>query len=289
MMPARFDKLARLALVVAAAVLLLVLAAGLSTLAFRSEWFGATAPGGGGGPDAVPGWDWVRGFAVAGAISLGLLFIVSLILAPMNRNMLPRRRSALLSLLLFVLVLAIMRPETLRALTALRPPPSVTEQATPPAASSVAPPPFAEPLAFVASLAAAVVLVWLGLQVWKAMRLRPQSPPVPVPRQVAEAAQAALQALHEGAPLTNVIVRCYRDMNRLVAERHAVVREAGVTPREFVAAMRRAGVPGRPVEQLTTLFERTRYGARPLGAPEEADAVRCLQALAAALEPGREH
>ena len=288
-MPARFDKFGRVLLVVAAAVLLLILAASLSTMTFRSDWFGASAPTTTGGPDAVPGWDWVRGFVIAGVVSFGLLFIVSLILAPRKQSLLPSRRSAVLSFVLFLLVLAIMRPETLRALTSLTAPPASTEQATPPASSPLAPPVTSEPLAYIASLAAAAVLVLLGWQVWRALRPPPEASPVSVSRQVADTAQAALQALHEGAPLRNVILRCYHDMNRLVAERHAVVREAGVTPREFVDLMRRAGVPGRPVEQLTTLFELARYGDKPLGAREEREAVACLEDLAAALEPGREH
>jgi hypothetical protein len=277
-----------LGLLAGAAISLLILASSLSTLSFRLDWLGVTgSAAGGAGPGANPNWDWLKFLFEAGVIALAVLFVLSLLFAPRSQLAKSRRNYSLLFLLFLIAVFAILRPEALRAVVnSLRVIPPA-DQSTP-APVSAPSPPAAGPLVYVASLAAAALLMLLAWGLWKAVRRLPEPASASVPRQVAQTAQAALQALHAGAPLPNVIMRCYRDMNRLVAEHNAVVRDAAATPREFVERMEEAGVPGRPAEQLTTLFEAARYSARPMGPLDEAEAEACLQALAAALEPGRE-
>lgn len=127
---------------------------------------------------------------------------------------------------------------------------------------------FALALALAAGIAG---LIWTLLR-----RLSPQSTPMD---ELAQEAQAALEALQSGADFRNTIIRCYREMSEVLRARRGIQRDGAMTPREFEAQLAHHGLPGGPVHQLTLLFEQVRYGADAPGEMEEDRALTCLTAI----------
>jgi hypothetical protein len=140
--------------------------------------------------------------------------------------------------------------------------------------------------AFTSLTLAAFAVLMIGLLVWGLSRRRGQPAPMFL-EQIAEEAQGALAALQAGGDLRNAIIRAYREMNRVVFEARGVARAREVTPHEFEQQLQRAGLPAEPVHDLTHLFEEARYGAKEMGAAEEALAVASLTAIIAACAEGK--
>jgi hypothetical protein len=194
---------------------------------------------------------------------------------------------SLLAWIAALLLIAWLRPDVLSRLTLMTGlqnlgalPPAATDGTRALDPFAAGPP---EWLVILLSLTATILLTFLGWRVWLWSRARFMPPPEPLPQRLAQTAQDALRALQGGGGLHNTILRCYQQMSDLVAERRGVQRQAFMTPREFVQWMEQAGIPREPVQRLTRLFELVRYGAKSLGAPEEAEAVACLTALAETL------
>jgi hypothetical protein len=287
-MPARANWLWRLGLIVIALAALVILAASLSTPTFTFSGTGidfwASSPGDSGtNPDARLGK-----FLIGAGLILALTLVVAnMLLASRRKRPLARVNYSVISVVLTLLIIAVLHPEVLERLQ-FSPPPAAPSAATPAPGASPAAIPAALPEALVygVSLAAAVLLVVLIWAVWKVVRRPRAQAQAPLAQQAAQMAQAALADWESGSPLASVIIRCYGEMSQLVAEKRAVQRSADMTPREFVERLEKAGVPGQPAQELTTLFELARYSTCPLGASEEAAARACLSALAKALETG---
>jgi hypothetical protein len=92
-------------------------------------------------------------------------------------------------------------------------------------------------------------------------------------------AERALQALHAGADLKNVIIRCYRQMSNLLQKKQDIELEDAMTAREFERLLVARGIPQAPVNQLTRLFETARYSSRLPDLDDERKAVECLKAI----------
>lgn len=132
-------------------------------------------------------------------------------------------------------------------------------------------------------------LVWLvilavsaggiGLGVWFFLRHRETAQPLD--RLLEEAANAA-QALTSGEEPRSVIIACYMNMTKILQEERGIERGQAVTPREFIHLLENMGLPAEPVRQLTGLFETVRYGAQPVSAQAEEQALECLNAIVAA-------
>jgi hypothetical protein len=90
------------------------------------------------------------------------------------------------------------------------------------------------------------------------------------------AARAAMD-LEKGAELSDVVLRCYRDMCAILGRKVAMRRE--MTAREFAQRLQQAGVREVEVLRLTALFERVRYGRHVAVPDERAEAVALLQAI----------
>ncbi len=277
----------RIVLMVSGLAALLILAGSLSTATLGTDWttMDFWLGSGGSGPTGSGLRLSSRVVIVASLIVLLTLVAANLLLASRRRWPLGRMSFSVFGMLLTLLIIAMLRPEVLQRLQLLAPPaaPAATTSAsavnTPPVPAALS-----DALVYVVSLAAAgsvMLLVWL---IWRRVR-RPQPPgEATVARQAAQAAQTALADWQSGSPLADVIIRCYREMSELVAEKRSLQRAAHMTPREFVQRLEKAGVPAQPTQQLTALFELARYSPQPLGAPEEAAARACLTALAEALE-----
>jgi hypothetical protein len=286
-MQSRRDRFWRIALMVCGLAALLVLAASLSTSTLGTDW------------TAMDFWNSSAGSSASGSglrrsskiiivaslILLLTLVAANILLASRRRWPMSRMSFSLFGMMLTLLIIAMLRPDILQRLQ-LSPPAADTSAATSASAANAPPVPAVLPvaLAYVVSLAAAglaILLVWMTWRLVRRPQLRSEDR---VARQAAQAAQTALADWQSGSPLADVIIRCYREMSELVAEKRSVQRAAHMTPREFVRRLEKAGVPAQPTQQLTALFELARYSPQPLGAPEEAAARACLKALAEALE-----
>lgn len=96
---------------------------------------------------------------------------------------------------------------------------------------------------------------------------------------IGQEAQGAWLALRSGVGLREVIIRCYRQMSLVLAEKQGLERKEFMTTGEFETLLAEAGFPSEPIWQLTRLFERIRYGkGQPVPADEQ-HAVQCLEAI----------
>ena len=141
------------------------------------------------------------------------------------------------------------------------------------------PAPPSEEFVWIASLAIVVIglvlLLWLGRR-WLFSR---QSTAL---IQIAEEADRARDALVGGDMLEDVVIRSYRQMNKIVAEARELRRSPSATPREFENTLVGAGLPQDPLDDLTKLFEQVRYGGLVTGPAERQTAIDSLTAIAAA-------
>ena len=266
-----------------AVVALLVLASGLATLRFRpGHLYDLGAPPaatGAPGQVAVAQWvppPWLGVVVTLIVLALLLATVVNLILSrEFRREMFIRVISMLLAVLIFYLLIAALRGNTLQGDRA----PIQTGAPPPPL------PPAGEPFpTFVANpapwlvIAISVVLaalllggIWL---LWRRMRPRPD----PLAR-LADEARAALADLEAGENLTDTVLRCYVEMSRVLSQQRGLDRPRDMTPREFERQLAAAGLRDEHIQQLTRLFERVRYGARQPNEREERAAVACLTAI----------
>lgn len=100
----------------------------------------------------------------------------------------------------------------------------------------------------------------------------------------ARIAQTSLHDLSKGTQWEDVIIRSYMQMGDVVRERRGIYRQQAMTPHEFTQRLEKAGLPSHPVQQLTRLFERVRYGTYNPGQYEVDEAVDCLNAISACFE-----
>ncbi len=96
---------------------------------------------------------------------------------------------------------------------------------------------------------------------------------------IAREAIAALQAIESGQDLKNVIIRSYMQMVRITKEEKGIERLDSETPREFERLLISHGMPIQPVQQLTRLFEKVRYGSKNPDLQDERAAIECLSAI----------
>ena len=87
----------------------------------------------------------------------------------------------------------------------------------------------------------------------------------------------AVSDLQQGRELSDVILRCYRDMYQVLSGKVSAPHR--LTAREFVRQLQRAGVREREVQRLTSLFERVRYGRLESDPRQRAEAVELLNTI----------
>ena len=116
----------------------------------------------------------------------------------------------------------------------------------------------------------------LSWVVWRMLRNRPIGEELGVPNVGRIAAQAALD-LEKGAELPDVVLRCYRDMCKILGRK--VVLRQEMTAREFAQYLQEAGVREAEVARLTSLFEQVRYGQYDAGPEERVEAIALLLAI----------
>lgn len=99
---------------------------------------------------------------------------------------------------------------------------------------------------------------------------------------LAEIAGQALDEIKAGKDWGDAILNCYGGMLQAVTDNKKMILDESLTPAEFVAFMVRARLPVGPVERLTALFERVRYGGKTASRGEIEEATACLADIVAA-------
>lgn len=146
---------------------------------------------------------------------------------------------------------------------------------TPPLVAPAPPPGWMPPaITFILAFALAGAA---GLVYWLFLR-----PPKPVSdlKELVDEIQEAIDDLEAGADLRQTVIRCYREMNRVVQRSIGVRREEAATPREFERMLIKRGLPSQEVADLTRLFEAARYGGQVNRPDEKAQAIACLKNIA---------
>jgi hypothetical protein len=100
-------------------------------------------------------------------------------------------------------------------------------------------------------------------------------------------ANIALQAIREGKDLRNIIINCYLQFNLIIKEELEIEREKSMTAREFEISLLDKGIPIESIHQLTTLFEKVRYGNKPTDHDDEHIAIDSLSTIKTSCQKNR--
>jgi hypothetical protein len=120
------------------------------------------------------------------------------------------------------------------------------------------------------------LLVLLGLSIRYIFKSKPLQEGLEAP-QVVQIVANAVKELERGGELSDTVLRCYRDMCRILGRKVAMSRD--LTAREITQLLLQTGIREREVTRLTDLFERVRYGRFVTGASEQAEALALLKAI----------
>ncbi|MGD2158129.1 MAG: DUF4129 domain-containing protein [Anaerolineales bacterium] len=102
--------------------------------------------------------------------------------------------------------------------------------------------------------------------------------------QIGREAQLAISKLQAGQGMTDTILACYFEMNRILGVKKGIHRADSTTPREFEQELKELGLPQKSLESLTRLFEQARYGRKEFKASQHQEAIACLNEIAKASE-----
>jgi len=268
---------------------LLLLATGLDGLTFLPGTPFATVAEGDFGP-YLPSATFI--FVMFGALAFFIIGIM--LLLPWTRRQI---KLVLMGFFVFLIALLIMMAAAMTAHQALPaslstptpvllPTPQVVEEdedVLPEPGVDVANQNFSEPaispwVSFFLSLGM-VLLVFL--LVW-VLFLRDRLAGVDQRVVLAEIAGQALDEIKAGKDWGDAILNCYGGMLQAVTDNKKMILDESLTPAEFVAFMVRARLPVGPVERLTALFERVRYGGKTASHGEIEEAMTCLADIVAA-------
>lgn len=151
--------------------------------------------------------------------------------------------------------------------------PAARPEPSPSVSPSIRRPPDLEWVLHFLILGVSVVFVLVLWRLWRRRQKRDLSEAGEI---TPIAAKAALD-LEKGAQLSDVILRCYRDMCRVL--RREVELRQEMTPREFAQGLRQKGVREKEVAFITGLFERVRYGRYRATSRDRAEAISALRTI----------
>jgi hypothetical protein len=121
-----------------------------------------------------------------------------------------------------------------------------------------------------------VLLIVLGVILWQIFKAKPSKEELEAP-QVRQIVANAVKELERGGEPSDIVLRCYRDMCKILGRKVTVSRD--VTAREFMRLLFQGGVQEQEVMRLTDLFERVRYGRHITGPGEQAEAIALLKTI----------
>lgn len=119
-------------------------------------------------------------------------------------------------------------------------------------------------------LAISILMGWLVIHIFKQKQKE---------NAITVEVESAILAITNGGDLGGIIVRCYSNMEKIVSQERGIDRNQSVTPHEFQNYLIREGIPIEPILQLTTLFEKARYGKQSMTEQDEHDALNSLAAI----------
>jgi hypothetical protein len=91
--------------------------------------------------------------------------------------------------------------------------------------------------------------------------------------------EEAVFALKSGRDVANVIINCYQQMSRALQHERGIMRDQAMTVGEFEELLAAKGFPESPVQNLTRLFEKARYGIYATNEQDETHAIESLNAI----------
>lgn len=221
---------------------------------------------------------FVNPFNLGSFIALATLAIIIIYAA----SRWPEVRAALIALLLFTgLILGMLylyqtfgEPASPPEDEAQRPPAIQEERLSQELLDN--PPDWLDPITVVVTIVLLVTGVVIARFLWRRPWKQPDRGTLEM---VTAEAEAALDELRAGAAVRDAILRCYLEMNQGLRQRLGLVREEGMTPREFEEELTRAGLPQHAVQRLTRLFESVRYGRQSGTETDREEAIASLEAI----------
>jgi len=199
--------------------------------------------------------------------------LLYLIVSPTARR---RVLFQVLSLLLVSYLVLSISP-SLRAQAPAPPPSQAVGAEGAEAASSAADP--IPPRWLVVGISSTVVLGLLAAGLWMVRRARSVADP-----RIGEL-RHALQVLEDGSTdLESVVFRAYRTLCEVSEARKGIPKRPVMTPREYQATLEKAALPSSPLADLTSLFERARYGKEKLNREDERAASAALRSILREIE-----
>ncbi len=268
-------------LIGAAALLLILLAAGLHDLTLKPGQplnldFQFGTPSGSGVRQKLDLPGWLPAVAAVGLVLAAIAFVVSPSL----------RRDLLHNLPIYLLLIfgvLLMREAVVQKPLPVVPSGIVAAQAAPQAGiqPQTSTPDFvAHPPEWVVTAMTLILVLGVMVAAWLLFRRIQRSRTTDNPLdELVEEARVVLVNLQSGADLRDTITRCYTEMVRLINTRRGVARDISMTPREFELRLAASGLGEVHIRRLTRLFERVRYGPHALGPAEEQEAEACLRAI----------
>jgi hypothetical protein len=124
-----------------------------------------------------------------------------------------------------------------------------------------------------------ILIILIGIMTWYLYR-RFIFKSTSTTKQLKTEVEGAIDEIKSGIELRNVIIRCYIDMSHILDKNLGLQRGQSMTPREFASQLQKIGLPDKPIERLTRLFESVRYGKAQLSSDTEQEALQCLSAIA---------
>jgi hypothetical protein len=137
--------------------------------------------------------------------------------------------------------------------------------------------PLGQPPQILIQLVIIGIVLGIGLLAFTVVKRWPSSKSIE--DELLQEAEQALNALKAGADLRNVILRCYFQMTRSLQEEQGIERDYTMTVQEFERWLGNLGFPSIPLRQLTSLFEKVRYGKQQTSNNDEQIAMDSLNEI----------
>jgi hypothetical protein len=137
--------------------------------------------------------------------------------------------------------------------------------------------PLGQPPQILIQLVIIGIVLGIGLLAFTVVKRWPSSKRIE--DELLQEAEQAVNALKAGADLRNVILRCYFQMTRSLQEEQGIERDYTMTVQEFERWLGNLGFPSIPLRQLTSLFEKVRYGKQQTSNNDEQIAMDSLNEI----------
>jgi hypothetical protein len=137
--------------------------------------------------------------------------------------------------------------------------------------------PLGQPPQILIQLVIIGIILGIGLLISMVVKQRLNSKKIEA--DLLQEAEEAVNALKAGEDLRNVILRCYMQMTHSLQEEQGIERASTMTVQEFERLLEYLGFPSVPLQQLTSLFEKVRYGKQEMSEKDERIAMDSLNEI----------